>query len=105
MSTEQKYHVTYDVTPHPEGIAHAEIPKGHGACDALLVASIIYPADGSLSIHYAGRDGRTGEELAPKEMWKAWLLLAGYLAKMPGLDSGRAAMCSTVFEAFFNGVS
>lgn len=94
-----KYHVTYSVTPHLEGIEKDEVPADHGACTALIVGSLLYPEDGSCGIAFHSLDGRTTQPLSDAEMWKAWTLWAKRLSESPDLTEGKKELCKLVFDA------
>lgn len=100
------YRLTYAFDKHPEGIKKEDVPAGRGACDAVLLASIIYPPSGALSVQFVGHDGRTDGELAdvPSTPTQHPVLAPGSLA--PGdivsLVSGGPAM--TVIRIFDSGV-
>ena len=99
--TEQRWHATYATHLHPEGLTREQVPEGHGACDALVIASLIYPSDGSFSSMFVARDGRTKDgELSAHEQFKAWSLWAGKLAT--SLDPGtvRQQMAQLTYEMF-----
>lgn len=102
MAEPHRYRLSYRLEPMPDGItveeAKARAKEGYGACDAMLVASIIYPADGSLSILFDGKDGRTGEELHDNEWFKVWMLLTKRLAQSKTMHDGKSALCAIVFE-------
>jgi hypothetical protein len=97
-----RYKMQYKVVPLPEGItveqARAASKEGLGSCDAMLMASIIYPEDGSLSILFIGHDGRTNDELADIEWFKVWTMLTARLAKSETLPEDKRAFCNAVFE-------
>ena len=102
---EQKFHLRYDVEPHPEGVPRSEISKrGGGWTDALFIGSVIYPPDGSLSVAFLTRDGRTQKDMEPHEEFKVWSLLAARLSKMKGLGEGRRTLCLSVHEAIRSAV-
>lgn len=95
----EKYHLTWHMTPHPEGITREEIPDGHGACDALLLmASMIYPPDGGLSVNILGINGRDGAPLTSLEVFKVWTMIADDLSKSEDLGIGKRAICSSVMN-------
>lgn len=98
---DHQYKLLYQIERKPEGFsaeeAHARSKQGYGACDALLLASIIYPKDGSLSVFFIGHDGRTDAELADHEWFKVWMMLTSRLAQSTTLESGRRAFCTAVF--------
>ena len=102
MANEHKYRLSYLLETLPDGGITADEAKkraktGYGACDAMLVASILYPADGSLSIMFAGRDGRTDKELDEHEWFKVWMLLTERLARSETLDPGKRDLCGVIF--------
>ena len=99
------YKLLYQVETKPEGVKKEDVPKGYGACDALLLASLIYPEDGSLSLYFVGRDGRTGEELQDHEWFKVWGLLAHRLAKSKTLDEGRKSLCAQVHQVIWDALN
>lgn len=69
-----------------------------GACDALVVMSILYPDDGSYSMLPLSRDGRTGGRLASREIFKAWMMLAKHVAEMTDLDDARRSLAGGAFD-------
>jgi hypothetical protein len=93
-----KYHTTYKVNAHPEGLEAAEVPDEHGACTALVFASLVYPSDGSFSALVGSMDGRTGEKLPAAEVWKTWTLMAKSLADDPTLSPNKRMLCQQVFD-------
>ena len=94
-----KYHVTYAVTPHPEGLEKEEVPADHGACTALIVGSVVYREDGSVGFLFTSLDGRTAQPLSDAEMWKSWTLWAKRLSESPDLTEGKRGLCKLVFDA------
>jgi hypothetical protein len=105
-----KYHLTYQFKPHPDGLEREQVPEGHGASDAVIVLSIIYPSDGSYSFSAFTYDGRAEkksghpEKLAPAELFKAWLMFAGLLKDNEGLDQHRREFCRAAWDAFWANV-
>lgn len=105
-----RYKLLYKIeSKGPDDVEASEVPEGFGACDAILMASIIYPPDGSLSQLYVGLDGRkapadpaTGEPamLDDVEWFKVWALLSARLAKSTTLSHEKKAFCALVFETF-----
>jgi hypothetical protein len=105
--SDHKYKLTYRIKGYPNGLTKDELgplakssqgEDGFGACDAMLMASIIYPEDGSLSILFVGHDGRTNTELSDDEWFKVWSMLSGRLADSKTLGPGRRALCQSVIE-------
>lgn len=75
------------------------LESGHMMGDAIFMASLIYPEDGSLSTFFHSVDGRNnGEQLTDKEWFKVWSLLAKRLSASQTLDEGRKQLCGEVFE-------
>lgn len=99
------YHLTYSVTPHPEGIEKEAVPVDHGACTALIVASVLYQADGSYSITLASFDGRTATPLPDAELWKAWTLLAKHLSESNHLAQFKKVICGVVFDSVMGAIT
>lgn len=99
---ETKYHLLYRLRPFPEGLTKSEFPwdeEDTGACDAVLVGSVIYPPDGGLSVMFYGVDGRTKEPMDIQEMFKLWTILTHKLGEeLP--EGGRKQFCASTFETF-----
>lgn len=94
------YRMLYQINDAPpEGLSRDQIPDGFGACDAMLLASIIYPEDGSLSVLFVSKDGRSGDDLEDKEWFKVWALLSARLAKSETLGEGKRSLCKSVHLA------
>lgn len=93
---EQKYYVTYNIHLHPEGLLKSQIPEGRGACDAILIGSILLPEDGSYSQVTMGEFGKNGRQFTTKDVFKFWAVLASQLSEDPDLDEGRKALCYLV---------
>ncbi len=96
-----KYRLLYRFDPKPEGVTREEVAAAGagGACDAALVASIIYPEDGSLSVLFTGTDGRTGDMISDVEMFKVWTLLANRLAASKTLGEGKRQLAQLTWDA------
>lgn len=101
-----RYHITYRVDAHPEGLTREEVEaKGDiGACTAVLIASLIYPPDGSFGCMFVSEDGRTEEDLAAGEIWKIWSLLAAHLAEREDLADAKRDFCRDVWETISTAV-
>lgn len=103
MSEERKYKLTYRLFPHPEGVTKEQIEamddQEHlGACDRIIVHSILDTRDGGLSSMIMSINGHTGEPMPAEEEWKHWTLMAHDLMKKlpPG---GRRDLAALVHEA------
>lgn len=92
------YHVTYQITPHREGLEKEAVPDGQGAGDAVVILSVIYPPDGGLSLLVASHDGRTDTPLDDDEIFKLWVMLAHQLSESSTLGPGRRSLCAFVHE-------
>jgi hypothetical protein len=97
-----KYKLTYGpIKTHPEGLekeaAQKLVEPDGGACDAILISSLMYPKDGSFSCMFLGIDGRTDKPLQHIEWFKVWVLLANLLSESDTLDTGRKDICGEVF--------
>lgn len=97
---ERRYRMTYSLHPHPEGLTVDEVrtSKEGGGCDAVLLASLIYPEDGSFSCLFVGKDGRTGSNLQDVEWFKVWTLLASRLARSETLGPGHRQLAQACFD-------
>ena len=104
MANNHKYKLRYKIERKPEGFtvdeAKAMSKEGYGACDAVLLASIIFPEDGSYSLFFIGEDGRTDTELSDHEWFKVWSMLAKRLGQSKTLDPGRREFANATFHAF-----
>lgn len=102
MAEEHKYKLTYKLTPMGEGITKSDIAAlkddNLGACDKIIIHSIIDRADGGLSTAVISVDGATGETPLPaEEEFKHWALMAHHLMERlpPG---GRRELVTMVHE-------
>lgn len=96
---EHRYRLLWTLERRPAGVTRDEAPEGHGLCDAVLFCSIIFPEDGSYSLHFFPVDGRSEQEaLSDKEMFKVWALLSKRLSESKTLDEGRRFFAQMVFE-------
>jgi hypothetical protein len=96
--SERRYPITYEVTFQDPPLDRLAIPKGHGACDAVVILSLLYPEDGSFSMLPMSRDGRTGEELSDAELFKCWTLLAAHLAESKTLSPEKRQLAAQLFD-------
>jgi len=102
MEKEKRYPVTYQVEFHDPGLTKEQIKadgRDLGACDGLLITSIIWPPDGSASYAQVSRDGRTGKDLSPEALFKIWAVMAADLAASPQLGTGARELCGEVHRA------
>lgn len=97
-ASEHLYKILYKLEHNEKGVPGSEVPEGMGATDALFAASILYPPDGSLSVMFFSKDGRTGKELEDIEWFKVWILLANRLAKSKTLDPVRKEIAKTAWD-------
>ncbi len=97
---DHKYKLFYDVRrpDNPEGATQAEIPAGIGAADALLIASLLRPPDGSLSVSFLNADPSTPDgRLDADEQFKVWVMLAANLAGQLR-EGGRKDLVTSVVQ-------
>lgn len=95
----QTYKLTYDARVEDPPVTREQIEKvGRGGCDAVVILSMLYPDDGSFSLAVVSLDGRTGEQIEDKELFKAWWLLASRLGESETLDPVRRMLAKTSFE-------
>ena len=92
------YKVTYNVTCHiPGGVPQEEVPKGHGAADALFVGSVLRDPNGAVSYLFTSVDGdNDGKDLATSDMFRLWAILAHSLSKELEEGTGRQELCAEV---------
>lgn len=99
-----RYKITYVLKDRGEGLTKDELMEEReaaegelGACDQVILHSIILPPDGGLSTLIVSKDGATGEPLSPEDIWKHWTLMAHHLIQTlpPG---GRRMMCEMVMD-------
>ncbi len=73
---------------------------GRGGTDALVVASLLYPDDGSFSATWYSYDGRhQGRSLEDEEVFKLWALMAIRLSESETLGEGHRVFLTHVHEA------
>lgn len=94
-----KYNITYLISVHPEpaGLEKSQIPPGCGGAQGLLVVSVIWSDDGTQSIKFTSKDGRSDTDLPPEEWWRIWCTLSAYLRDLKGLDHDKRDFCDTIF--------
>ena len=92
------YHMRYNIEP---GEFTRDQLDELGGCDAILIASIIRdrgPHDGPVSTAFVHRDGYTGEELVPTELFRTLGLLAHMIMEQDGLPEWQRKLVSDVHE-------
>lgn len=98
------YHLTWKAERHPEGIAKTEVPPGHDACDAILIASVVgeFGNGKPLSVMFFSAVG-TGDDahttLDDGELFEIWSMLAKNLSESIELGDGRRQLADFTFEA------
>lgn len=97
---EQRYPLTYELRGEDPPLTRAEIEPGRGACDAVILLSLLYPEDGSFSLLIASKDGRTGDEVSDAEIFKCWGMLAERLAESRTLSPNKRELARTLWEVF-----
>lgn len=100
----KKYSITYNFKHHENGIAKDELTKDDGACDGLVIGSILYPEDGSYDQQVYGLNGKEARAMTDKELFKFWAVLAASLSQSKTLDAGRKGLCERVHEIICEGI-
>jgi hypothetical protein len=98
MSEEHKYLIRYKIE---SGVWSKKELKKDGWCgtDNLIWTSVLYPPDGSLSTLLMSMDGRFGgRETDVNEYFKAWVMMAGVLAKKQDLPTEKRELAKAIFE-------
>ena len=95
------YKLIYDmkVETFSDGVHQDHIPKGSGASDALIIASLIFPEDGSFSCAVTGVDGRTGGDIEDVDLFRAWSMMAKTLSESKTLGEGHRKFAGMVFDS------
>jgi hypothetical protein len=76
-----------------------------GGCDAIFGASLLYPPDGTFSVLFFSKDGRTNSDLADEEWFKVWSMLTQRLATSKTLSEQKKSFCASVFDVIRNAVA
>ena len=94
----RRYPLTYRIDPRPDKPTLDQVrADGLGACDAILLASIIRGSDGALSYAFPSLDGATSGPLSATDCFKVWVVLAHYLATdVQDLGDGRRTLALLV---------
>jgi len=95
---EHKYRLKYDLKTESGSFTKKELGNS-GGTDALFIASVLYPADGSLSIAFFTKDGRTGNPMEDREMFKVWTLLAAQLEQSVKLHQWQHSFVSVMMAS------
>jgi len=77
------------------------LEESKGVADALVLTSMVYPEDGSLStmlMTIDGREGKMGKALPDTEVFKVWSHMANSLAKSESLPPDLRIICKNTFE-------
>ena len=99
MTKKQKYRLTYKLDPHPDGIAKEDLPHDTGACDQVILHSILSPEDDGLSVMTATLNGITGQPLSANDQFHIWAIWAHGILQQEGLSDGNRHLCTIVHEA------
>ena len=92
-----KYKIRYDfnVEHKEEGFTKDEAGE-KGLADAIIICSVLYPEDGSLSHLWSSTNGK--ENLSSKELFKAFATLANMLSERKDIDDWQRYICKEAFE-------
>jgi len=89
----EKYKIEYNLVHHPEGVDGEVIKKkGAGACDSIVILSILNLHGGDCSIATISMNGETGKGDAG-ETFKAWAILANVLMDEKQLPDWQREIC------------
>lgn len=97
---EHAYHITHKIKAHPNGISKDEVlaDEEMGACDEILLASIIKNEAGASSTLFITRNGAEDRPFTPFETFRVWALLAAHLKETLPEGDGRHAIVSAAHE-------
>lgn len=98
--SEHRYRLKYKLETEAGSFTREQIEDG--GTDALMLISCLHPEDGSYSQTFRTMDGRTDKPMAPKDIFKAWMMLGAALAQKEDLDEGRRVLAETVIAILFN---
>lgn len=108
MKTQHDYRLSYSFEADAGHFTKEQLKaSGRGGTDAWLFASILYPADGSLSVQFASRDGRSEsgkDDLDDTEWFKVWSMLTSRLAQSETLSAAKRDFCQAVFMSIRDAV-
>lgn len=109
--SEQTYAITYKIERQdppltkPQAKDLAEKEKGTGACDSLVLFSILH-ADkqtemlaGSTSMMVVSANGHTGRPLGPIDLFQTWVVFADNLMEQLDPEGPRYKLCEAVLES------
>ncbi len=96
-----KYHITYHLEHHPDGLERCDIdPNKVGACDNIVMLSIMgTPGEAeTLSVAAVSLAGKTGERMTRRQEWVAWTVWTASLANAKDLSEVPRALCRHVAD-------
>lgn len=93
------YKTQYTIANKP--LTQDELQEGQGACDDIIIHSIILPPDGSYSHYLVSQKGESGKELDGNELFKAWLMMCRTLTDNESVPSAKRQLCQMVWDTFW----
>lgn len=104
--SERRYPLTYDIRAEDPPLAREEIEAGRGACDAIVLLSLLYPTDGGggFSMRVLSKDGRTADEVSEAELFNCWARLSKSFAESTTLHPGKRMLAREVWEIWHGAV-
>lgn len=93
---EHIYRLRYALEP---GRFRKDEADGKGLTDALILCSRLTDPSGALSYMWFSKNGETGIELPPSDVFGAWSMLARQLANDEDIGEEQRAIAATAFEA------
>jgi len=94
--SEHKYTTQYTI--ENKSLLAEEIPEGVGACNDIIIHSIILPPDGSYSHCMVSQSGETKKDLTGDELFKAWVMMAKTVVDNPTTSPHKASLAAALFE-------
>lgn len=96
-----KYKLKYQLKIEQGSFDESEAVRDQdGLTDSIVVISNLYPADGTFSTTFSGKDGRTGEMVSDNELFKIWSMWSNRLAKSKELSEEKRNFALSTFERF-----
>lgn len=84
MSDEgKKFHVTFRIQAHPDGVPEGDMADGSCGCDSLVQIVMVHDRDsGTKSYQVMSMDGERNEPLMLFEQWEAWYVMGRSLSQL-----------------------
>lgn len=94
------YKLKYKLDMEAGQFARSDIDEHHGATDALIVISCIYPEDGTYSQNFYSFDGRNEQnDLSANDLFKAWMMMGEALVRRGDVPGANATALNAAMDA------